>query len=170
MRHSKILAAEAAAREARKGFLKELPVPLEKVARKYGIKVETTYLDDDLSGMAFKKGDLSVIVVNGNHHPHRRRFTLAHEIGHHLLHSGYLKSNVHVDKAVLNRDSKSAKGSDYKEIEANAFAAELLMPERELKSLARLDINNDLAVQKAAKRLKVSVSALTYRLANLDLR
>ncbi|HEY2868495.1 MAG TPA: ImmA/IrrE family metallo-endopeptidase, partial [Gaiellales bacterium] len=54
----------------------------------------------------------------------RRRFTVAHEVGHHLLHSD--------GAAVLCRpsDVETAQGDvRAREREANRFAAELLMPE-----------------------------------------
>lgn len=164
-----IVDAQVRAKNARKGFIGILPVPLEQIARRERIKVDLVPLDDELSGMSFIKNDLAVIVLNLNHHPNRRRFTLAHEIGHHLLHKPYLTNNVHVDKIVLNRDVVSAQGLDTKEMEANAFAAELLMPESELRRYHTVDLNDDDFLSTLAKKLKVSVTALTYRLINLGM-
>jgi Zn-dependent peptidase ImmA (M78 family) len=161
--------AEDKAKVARRGFTSVLPVPLEQIARREGIKIELTPLDDDLSGMSFIKNNVAVIVLNLNHHPNRRRFTLAHEIGHHLLHMPYLTDNVHVDKIVLNRDLVSSQAVDPKEMEANAFAAELLMPEAELLRYHGVDLNNDDFLYALAKKLKVSVTALTYRLIKLGM-
>lgn len=158
--------ALAKARAARRGFSGVIPVPVEKIATKHGIKIETAYLDDELSGMSFVKNDVSVIVVNGNHHPNRRRFTVAHELGHHLLHRPYLENNVHVDK-VIYRNEVASQGTDRKEIQANAFAAELLMPASDLARYHAVDFNDEDFLADLAKRLKVSVSALTYRLVNL---
>lgn len=89
------------------------------------------------------------------------------EIGHHVLHVSYLTNNVHVDKIVLNRDELSSQGLDTKEIEANAFAAELLMPEAELRRYRTIDLNDDEFMLRLAKKLRVSVTALTYRVINL---
>lgn len=162
--------ALAKARAARRGFNAVLPVPIEKIASKHGIKIETAYLDDELSGMSFVKDGVSVVVVNGNHHPNRRRFTIAHELGHHFLHRSYLENNVHVDKAILNRNEISSQGIDKKEIEANTFAAELLMPAAELARFHSVDFNDDAFIFALSKKMKVSVSALTFRLANLGKR
>ena len=69
------------------------------------------------------------------------------------------------------RDSESAKGEDNDEKEANFFAAELLMPAAFLaddlqgRDLDLLD--DDEFLHKLAKKYKVSVQALTFRLANL---
>ncbi len=161
--------AQAKAKAARRGLMNVLPVPLEQIARREGIKIELAPLDDTLSGMSFIKNGVAVIVLNLNHHPNRRRFTLAHEIGHHLLHVPYLTNNVHVDKIVLNRDAMSSQALDDKEMEANAFAAELLMPESELRRYRHVDLNDDEFLHGLARKLKVSVTALTYRLINLGM-
>src|SRR3546814_596320 len=89
---------ERKAKAARRGYSSVLPVPIEQIAKREGIKVELATLDDELSGMSFIKNGVAVIVLNLSHHPNRRRFTLAHEIGHHLMHVPYLINNVHVDK------------------------------------------------------------------------
>lgn len=157
-----------AARLRKKYAGNQFPVPVDEIAKHEGIRVEAVPLDDDLSGMSFIKDGIAVIVVNAGHHTNRRRFTIAHELAHHILHRDYLTNNVHVDKIVLHRDPSSADGSDLKEIQANSFAAELLMPESELSRWSNVDINDDTVVRDLAKRLKVSASALTYRLMNLS--
>lgn len=161
--------AQAKAKTARRGYTGVLPVPLEQIAKREGIKIELAPLDDELSGMSFIQSGVAVIVLNLHHHPNRRRFTLAHEIGHHLMHVPYLTNNVHVDKSVLNRDAVSSQGVDIKEVQANAFAAELLMPEAELRRYQNVDFNDDEFLIALAKKLKVSVTALTYRLINLGM-
>jgi Zn-dependent peptidase ImmA (M78 family) len=159
---------QAEATKLRKKYCRShFPVPVELIAKSEGIRVESIPLDDELSGMSFIKDGVSVIVVNANHHPNRRRFTLAHELGHHVLHAEYLRNNVHVDKVILHRNSLSSDGTEEKEVTANNFAAELLMPASKLTSMDDVDINNDLEVQMLAKQLKVSAAALTYRLINL---
>jgi len=54
-------------------------------------------------------------------------FTIAHEIGHFILHHG--ESDLFIDTTyVAFRDSESTKGENRAEIQANQFAAALLMP------------------------------------------
>lgn len=144
-----------------------VPVPVEGIAKKFGIVVNHMPLDDDLSGMSFIKDGVAVIVVNSGHHPNRQRFTMAHELAHHILHGDYLRDNVHVDK-VIYRNQKSSDGIYQKEIEANAFAAELLMPSAHLKSYSPVDVNNEAEISRIAKIFKVSLAAMTIRLANLS--
>src|SRR5688572_11543883 len=88
------------------------PVPVDMIAKQLGILVQAVPLDDHLSGITFIRNGNSVIVVNASHHPNRQRFTLAHELAHHVLHRPYLSENVHVDTAVLTRNEKSSAGVD----------------------------------------------------------
>jgi Zn-dependent peptidase ImmA (M78 family) len=116
-----------------------------------------------------------VIVVNQTHAPARQRFTMAHELGHLLLH-GYTTPHADRGYKLRYRNSTSAEGSVLEEIEANQFAAELLMPENLL--LEQLvdegleyvpvgDDNDDPRLTKLAQQLKVSRQALAIRLSNL---
>ena len=97
-------------------------------------------------------------------------FTLAHELAHVLLHRRELEGAVHVDRGSLRRDALAAEGVDPIEIEANAFAAELLMPTHLLISALErhpLDLEDDDAVAALAKRFRVSDAAMRYRLNSL---
>jgi Zn-dependent peptidase ImmA (M78 family) len=154
----------------------EAPVPVERVVKSLGIEIKLDKVDDDLSGFLVRerKGQRrSVIGANKSHHPHRQRFTIAHELGHFLLHEG---EAVHLDEyrrafTINLRDAQSAKGEDNDEREANLFAAEFLMPAKFLINDLRgrnLDLLGDSEfLVKLAKKYKVSVQALTFRLANL---
>ncbi len=159
--------------------VKQAPVPVEKIARSYDIQIKIDEVDDDLSGFLFrdKKAGRTVIGANKAHHRNRQRFTIAHELGHYLLHEG---ETVHLDHyrgavTVNLRNSESATGVDDDEREANLFAAELLMPakflEQDLRGrdldLLDLDDDDDVFLKKLAKKYAVSPQALTYRLANL---
>ena len=150
----------------RRFAIKSPPVNVERIARSLGVKVEFAPFDDELSGMAFFKDDVPAIGINSLHHPNRQRFTLAHELAHIVLHPTDLKKAVHVDKGSLRRDRVSAEGTDMLEIEANAFAAELLMPE-ELLSAAldeKLDLEDPQVLEALANKFRVSMTALQHRL------
>lgn len=149
------------------------PVPVERIAKSLEAQVRFSPLDDELSGMIYVKKGTPIIGVNALHHPNRQRFTMAHEIGHLLLHRAEITKEIHVDKefpTVLMRDVVSSTGINEMEIEANFFAAELLMPAEFLvRSLddQPFDIDDEGAVSALAKEYKVSVSAMKYRLGNL---
>ena len=163
-----------AKREARsllqRGGVTEPKVPVKRLATMFGCVVKTADLDDELSGMSFVKEGKAAIVVNAWHHPNRQRFTIAHELGHHVLHADFLQNGVvHVDKAILRRGPLSAEGMDAKEVEANAFAAELLMPRSFVKQVIPLefDLQDEAQLIQYAKKFGVSASALGYRILNI---
>ena len=148
------------------------PVPIERIAKKLGARLRYSPLDDELSGMIYVKDGTPIIGVNALHHPNRQRFTVAHECGHLILHKTQITKEVHVDKdfPMLMRDSISAAGVDEMEIEANFFAAGVLMPEALLtKALGNepFDIDDEGAVSALARSFKVSPSAMRFRLGNL---
>jgi hypothetical protein len=112
-------------------------------------------------------------VVNSTNPKVRQRFTIGHELGHLTLHHGH---NLILERLVrLNfRDATSSTASDQEEIEANQFAAELLMPRDLLRhSLTVLlqgrPISDLEVVRRLAKRFEVSQSAMEYRLTSLGM-
>jgi Zn-dependent peptidase ImmA (M78 family) len=149
----------------------DAPVPVEKIAKGEGAQVRFSPLDMELSGMVFIKDGTPIIGVNSLHHPNRQRFTIAHELGHLMMHREEITKEVHVDKdfPVLMRDTKAATGTDRLEIDANQFASALLMPKFLIESLlnsALSDIDSDLPVEEFAKKLRVSKQAVEYRIRN----
>lgn len=151
--------------------IKSVPIPVEKIAKALGVQVRFSPFDDELSGMIYVKDGVPIIGVNSLHHPNRQRFTIAHELGHLELHLEMITNNVHVDKnfPVLMRDPKSATGIEKIEIEANQFAAELLMPRKLInQTLAgkQSDIDDDAPIEELAKKLRVSKQALEYKIRN----
>lgn len=145
------------------------PVPVERVARRLGVQVRYAPFDGEISGMSYIKDGVSIIGVNNLHHPHRQRFTLAHELGHVLLHTDELERQVHLDRGSLYRDSLSSTGTNARERAANAFASELLMPSVLLEQAIdpRMDLEDDDAVGRLARKFRVSVAAMHFRLNRL---
>jgi Zn-dependent peptidase ImmA (M78 family) len=126
----------------------------------------------DVSGILYRDGSKAIIAVNATHARTRQRFTIAHEIGHLRLHEGrpmFVDRSVRLDR----RDERAARGVDAKEIEANSFAAALLMPEEMiLSAVARLPRDSGRSqeiIGRLARRFDVSAQAMEYRLANLGL-
>ncbi|MCI0420615.1 MAG: ImmA/IrrE family metallo-endopeptidase [Acidobacteria bacterium] len=152
------------------------PVPIKEIAQAMGVQVKEAPTEDNLSGFLFRDPQhrQAIIGINKRHHPNRQRFTMAHELGHFLLHEG---ERIHIDSLAKGfevnlRDDASSLGIDEDEKEANLFAAEILMPASFLeKDLARLDLLDEDAngeiLEPLAKRYRVSVQALTVRLSYL---
>lgn len=152
----------------------EGPVPVDTIVKSLGVEVCEEQADDDLSGFLYRdmEARTAVIGVNASHSLKRKRFTVAHELGHFVLHEGV---TVHFDGQkpgiTLNlRGAEAAMGTNDNEKEANLFAAELLMPvrflERDLQNF-NSDLMDEDALAEFAKKYQVSVQALTFRLANL---
>lgn len=173
------LAAEKLLRDA---GCHKVPVPLEHIAERLGIEIIKKNLGDELSGVLIKKeGESVAIVVNSGQHETRQRFTIAHELGHYALrHPGemFVDETLRQKAIVVKRDGRSSEGTDRHEVEANRFAAELLMPrqmvEEEIsKRLSKSKPTSETLlkklVQELATRFNVSNQAMEIRLVNLGL-
>ena len=87
------------------------------------------------------------------------------------MHRELIDGTVHVDKGfTLWRDSLAAQGTDLIEMQANAFASELLMPGQfisTIEGIENLDIDDEAGMKALAKRYRVSVAALQNRLSSI---
>jgi Zn-dependent peptidase ImmA (M78 family) len=151
----------------------QLAVPVKPVliAKSLNFEVNFVAFTDELSGVLVRESGKCVIAINANHSPARRSYSLSHEIGHAVLgHTG----DFFVDKTFINkRDTKSSMGTDVREIQANQFAASLLMPKallhKEFTFLVNLNFERRSVIEKMAARFEVSKKAMEYRLVNLAL-
>lgn len=148
------------------------PVPIESIVKARGISIRLMDLKE-VSGLVVRDSNAVVIGVNKTHPLTRRRFTIAHECAHALLHEG---KEVHYDKdfRVDFRSGMSSLGVDVEEMEANFFAACILMPRRFLAAdpmVSELDVEDAAPLVRAlATRYKVSTQAMSIRLGNLEAR
>ena len=95
------------------------------------------------------------IFINKAHHRVRQRFTVAHELGHLLLHP--LE-----DGKVLFRSSDLSNTTLKQEREANDFAAKLLMPEKMVRNYVHLA-----SISNLANAFDVSEKAMEIRVSNI---
>lgn len=141
-----------------------LPVNVEAIVIHYGIRVEYVVMEDDLSGYIENRPSGWLIGVNRYHAPTRQRFTLAHELGHYILHRERIGIGEKIeDKMLLRTESFGVQVEE----EANEFAAELLMPAQEFTALIR---SSDGKIDKIAAFFGVSLAAARYRATKLGLR
>ena len=151
------------------------PIDVETVAVKLGLTLVRDDLGSDVSGLLVTTARSACVCVNNADHPNRQRFTIAHEMGHFVLRHQFVRGeHVHVDRGFLisQRGPRAAAGVDPKEIEANQFAACLLMPA----DLVRQEVATygggplvDSHVSALASAFKVSEQAMTIRLSTLGL-
>ena len=143
----------------------EPPVDLDRVAAHMMIPIINWAFPDALSALVVNtEAGGAVIGVNRAHHPHRRRFSIAHELAHAVLRhraTYYLEFHDYVSPL-----GEATQHHDREEREANKFAAALLMDSRWLRRDVKAGFNDALTL---AARYRVSEEAMSYRLANLGL-
>lgn len=140
----------------------QIPIQdIDKLVVSLGGSVQTDYSFTD--GAVVKEGDSFRILVSPFQDEKRRRFTIAHELGHLFLHMGYLTNEElwkRQDDNIYHR-----LGSSEKEYQANEFAAAFLMPKKEyLKKMNEYLVgNNKVNTSKIAEYFNVSVEAASNR-------
>lgn len=136
-----------------------------EIANKYNIEViemDISSISDNISGFIryFPETEKYIIVLSSKDHPNRKRFTLAHELGHYFLHPDLLKKEgIYIERNIMFRWWDH---SVY-EYEANMFAAEYLMPEDQVKE----QYKKYGVIEILAWFFNVSNLAMAYRIDNL---
>jgi len=140
------------------------PVPVEDLVRDCGVRV-LAWDFQDIDGLVLEIDAGAVIWVNGEHAQTRQRFTLAHELGHHLLrHADTFRLDLGGDLAP-NATGGHPNYDWRAERSANEFAASLLMPA----SMVRRAAATVTDVVALASQFKVSPAAMGFRLTTLNI-
>ena len=164
------LARRKAEELLRAAKVKKAPVPVERLVRLAGAEIHYEPFDGQISGLVHSGNRGNIIIgVNSAHAVTRQRFTIAHELGHMILHPS---ESFHIDEraAIRFRNAASSLATEPDEIEANQFASELLMPEFLMsKELSKVpcDLDPEDAIPILAQRFQVSEQAMTLRLNRL---
>ena len=159
--------------------VRKAPIDVERIARALGYSVVFERFPGDLSGTVVRDDTGGVTIgINSFHSPVRQRFSTALEIGHAELHAHLGSDVLFVDPPGtqrMHRDELSSQGDDDHEIEANQFAAALLMPRDFVFSVGRKIVEKDESigvddlVEAMAKKFDVSEQAIRLRLVNLGI-
>jgi Zn-dependent peptidase ImmA (M78 family) len=143
----------------------KVPVNPVAIAIGEGLKVyRARFKDESVAGIISRDGHGNpAIYVKSSDPPVRKRYTVAHELGHFFLHSDIEKfvdsrSNLYRHNGIDGEDR-------LREVQANLFAVSLLMPS-ELLRLARAECDDENIL---ASQFEVSRVAMKIRLASLDL-
>lgn len=171
-------ASELLADLERNGFSISTPIDVDEIASKLGlvVKYDHSLEDEGVTGCIFldNNGQATVLInpVDNSYEP-RRRFTLAHEIGHFCLHLDENKNEFIDDRKTMSR---SASYWDTYEAQANTFAAQLLMPKNLIAKTGKQivseyrttesseQIGAQAFINRMADRFDVSIPAMEYRL------
>lgn len=139
-------------------FITSWPVPVKELVEFHGLGlILSDFSNGKISGVIDL--DKKYLYINSADSSQRRRFTIAHELGHWVLHQKELSLNK--DIAVCYRLPLGAKENDRIEKKANCFAANLLIPKKMLcKAIANLKNPSDAHL---AKMFNVSQPVVGYQ-------
>jgi Zn-dependent peptidase ImmA (M78 family) len=158
------------------------PVDVESIAAMLNIRIEPDYSLElkNIVGEILFENERAIIRINPyqNSYSPRKRFTIAHEIGHFCLHRTMSKDGF-IDS--MSSMSRTESYWDSKESEANNFAAQLLMPKDLIIRDGQQVIDSYKAafntasitiyafIERMADKFDVSSKAMEYRLKNLGI-
>ncbi len=157
--------------------ISDYPVKIIQICNENGLEVFEEYLEPDVSGLIVvdekpweKYGTNQFILVNSMESAVRRRFTIAHELAHFVLHRNGSRLFAHRDMAAEGAVRSSM------EQEANYFAANILMPEKlvrekveDLRDRIWSKIPGFVLVKEIADHFLVSESAAEVRLKQIGI-
>jgi Zn-dependent peptidase ImmA (M78 family) len=145
----------------RENCLFEPPIIAAEIARNYGLTVKYYKFKPEYSSISgLIEPQISTIIINSADPIQRKNFTIAHELGHHLL--GHLGS----DREILYRHPIDGQDKKPEEQEADCFAANLLVPCNLLKYYIKeypFAFNEQLSNEQLAKVFGVSIDVIGYR-------
>lgn len=142
----------------------QIPIQnINEVVTALGGHVEEGIDIDNMSDGSIRKQDNGfVIYVSPFQSTERRKFTIAHELGHLFLHMGY---RINMD--LWNKQKNATyyrSGDSLMEYQANEFAAALLMPKKVYKEkMDKYTIGDKVETDKIASYFGVSISAASNR-------
>lgn len=137
-------------------------IPIESIACYLNLVVREVDLEG-CDGRLVCRDRCGIVSVNKNiREIGRRRWTIAHEIGHYLLHKSKIPFDVYSEKSFLSNCSALAQ----EEREANCFAAELLLPSGLMQPW--LDIPPSFkSIEAIAKEFQTTLTGAAMRLVEL---
>lgn len=142
-----------------------IPVDPVRAARTYGLEIFVVEMEKMVSaspsGILAEHDGRWVVYINNSDSINRQRFTVAHELGHFLLHKGKQFVDEFSAGETFYRDGEDT----HEEKEANYFAACFLMPEKLVEQVWQISKDP----KDAANKFKVSEVSMTYRLRKLGL-
>lgn len=162
----KIRDIEAEAADVLTGFFDSneytFPIPIEDIAESQGLAIQYgKFSEDDVSGILRRNNGQGQVYVSSDEPRYRQVFTIAHELGHFLLHA-----NTKPEEVLYRKDTITLTREDRQiESEANWFAAAMLMPKEKFTKYWNVTHDESLL----ADYFGVSPTAIRLRIKNLGL-
>lgn len=136
-------------------------VPLEDLAMSLGVLVTDGELEG-AEGRLIRKASHGIIRVrSGINYTGRRRFTIAHELGHWKLHDD-------VSQFLCVEEDMRDYGRSPMEMEANCFASELLMPTGHFREFCSHQLPSLQLIESLAKDFETTLTATAIRFTDLS--
>ncbi|MBL7472224.1 ImmA/IrrE family metallo-endopeptidase [Robertkochia sediminum] len=135
----------------------------------YALNIPLKYSNlTNCDGRIIHNSGKSLIVVNENiKFDTRRNFTLAHELGHYLMHRNELIQHVDDSASLAWYDTQNRTKISQQEIEANTFAAEILLPSHLFKKEVFKQPFDPSLIRDISDKYNVSRSSVIYRFLEL---
>ena len=157
------------------GYYKHTLLDLDAVCAANNIELlEGRFEDVNQSGAIYKENKKWFIVVNEDHPINRKRFTIAHELGHFFaVDRGSVQAEVHFedqnevikDYSLMKRAEEIEDGAYQIERQANMIAAAILMPDDMVRTL----YNKNLSLGELAEEFGVSEAAMDNKLKSMGI-
>lgn len=147
-----------------KKYMKSAPVDVEAMANAIGVDVVRDILGSRVSAKIQRDNSGKyTIVINAHDSKPRQRFSIAHELAHYLYHRDLIGDGVSDSPAYRAPDESIYESTPLErkhEVQANQFAANVLMPVHLIRELKARGISSDAQM---AKELGVSIPAMRIR-------
>jgi Zn-dependent peptidase ImmA (M78 family) len=151
------------------GFSEITEIPMNLIVSGLGaILIEEPLKNAD--GLILIGNKISLIKVNSNiPYESRKRFTIAHEIGHLLMHKDIDPHLENLNTMNWFNDAEKQLKKGVQEYEANDFAAELLMPSVLFHFEAKKHSFSPNLLKSLAERFKTSITSTAFKYLNSNL-
>ena len=161
-KRQRLLQAEVQAKNLVKQLcILSFPINPIQIAMQHGILCKSERIQG-FSGCLIKQGDVFGIVYSPKYNEGFIRFTVAHELGHYFLPSH--PELLFPQGGGVHRSQNGFSVSAIYELEANRFAAGLLMPRHLFRQVLRKEkIFGSQAIKALAKKCKTSITATAIR-------
>jgi len=159
-----------------------VPVNIERLIRSAGVELNKNASQEEIKkginrqniGEIRKDGNEYKIFVLGSDHYYRKRFTMAHELGHFVLHKDKIDKFGVISDVGDFSENEDKKLTQEEERQASAYAAAILMPEDKVREIFDETIKNqngnkEETINEMSKMFQVSPRAMRLRLYLLDL-
>jgi Zn-dependent peptidase ImmA (M78 family) len=157
-------------------YIDSIPVNIEAIIKSFDIELDknANFPDDKVLGEISREGDNYKISIKKTDHYYRKRFTMAHELGHFMLHKNKIGDGIDDSENYRPVRRTNTGAGELEEKEANNFAANILMPEDLVVEYAKdrgiFNNNNEIdqeALKEIATAFQVSKAAMEIRINGL---